>query len=198
MENFYIQPGIEKETVNGIREISLFTNAFTNRKIFIFGDIEAKTVYSFTAQMLYLMEESTNPIDIYINSPGGEVDAGLAIYDIIQSCESPINMYCVGIAASMGALLFASGQKGRRFILPHSRVMIHEPLITGGLGGSASTIKSTADSIIQTRNLINGILSKHTGKNIAEINKATDHDNYMSATKAIEFGLCDRIVEKLN
>lgn len=197
MENMMFQPAVERESVNGIQEISLYTNAFTNRKVFLFGPIDEKTVYTFTAQMLYLMEDEQSPIDLYINSPGGEVNSGLAIYDLIQLCKAPINMYCIGMAASMGALIFAGGKKEHRFILPHSKVMIHEPLIPNGVGGSASSIKSTADSILQTRELLNGILAKHTGKTIEEINKATDHDNFMTAEEAIEFGLCDKVAVRI-
>ena len=197
MENMMYQPAVERESVNGIQEVSLYTNAFSNRKLFLFGPIDEKTVYTFTAQMLYLMEDEQSPIDIYINSPGGEVNSGLAIYDLIQSCKAPINMYCIGMAASMGALIFAGGKKGHRFMLPHSKVMIHEPLIPNGVGGSASSIKSTADSILQTRELLNGILAKHTGKTLEEINKATDHDNFMTANEAIEFGLCDKVATRI-
>lgn len=197
MENMMYQPAVERESVNGIQEVSLYTNAFSNRKMFLFGPIDEKTVYTFTAQMLYLMEDEQSPIDIYINSPGGEVNSGLAIYDLIQSCKAPINMYCIGMAASMGALIFAGGKKGHRFVLPHSKVMIHEPLIPNGVGGSASSIKSTADSILQTRELLNGILAKHTGKTLEEINKATDHDNFMTANEAIEFGLCDKVATRI-
>lgn len=197
MENMMYQPAVERESVNGIQEVSLYTNAFSNRKLFLFGPIDEKTVYSFTAQMLYLMEDEQSPIDIYINSPGGEVNSGLAIYDLIQSCKAPINMYCIGMAASMGALIFAGGKKGHRFMLPHSKVMIHEPLIPNGVGGSASSIKSTADSILQTREILNGILAKHTGKTLEEINKATDHDNFMTANEAIEFGLCDKVATRI-
>lgn len=197
MDNLMIQPAVERESVNGIQEVSLYTNAFTNRKIFLFGPIDEKTVYIFTAQMLYLMEDEQSPIDIYINSPGGEVNSGLAIYDLIQSCKAPVNMYCIGMAASMGALIFAGGRKGHRYILPHSQVMIHEPLIPNGVGGSASSIKSTADSILQTREMLNGILAKHSGKTLEEINKATDHDNFMTAEEAIKFGLCDKVVNRI-
>lgn len=198
MENMMYQPAVERESVNGIQEISLYTNAFSNRKMFLFGLIDENTVYTFTAQMLYLMEDEQSPIDIYINSSGGEVNSGLAIYDLIQSSKAPINMYCIGMAASMGALIFAGGKKGHRFIFPHSKVMIHEPLIPNGVGGSASSIKSTADSILQTRELLNGILAKHTGKTLEEINKATDHDNFMTADEAIEFGLCDKVATRID
>lgn len=197
MENMMYQPAIERESVNGIKEVSLYTNAFTNRKVFLFGLIDEKTVHTFTAQMLYLMEDELSPIDIFINSPGGDVNSGLAIYDLIQLCKAPVNMYCMGMAASMGALILAGGKKGHRFIMPHSQVMIHEPLIPNGVGGSASSIKSTADSILQTRELLNGILAKHTGKTLEEINKATDHDNFMTADEAIEFGLCDKVTARI-
>ena len=197
MSNNYCVPALEKESANGIQSVSLVTECFTNRKIFLFGEIDETLVYSFTMQLLTLMEDEQSEIDIYVNSPGGEVNSGLAIYDLVQSCKAPINMYCIGIAASMAALIFAGGEKGRRFILPHSKVMIHEPLIPNGVGGSASSIKSTADSILQTRELLNGILAKHTGKTLEEINKATDHDNFMTAKEAIEFGLCDNITKGL-
>lgn len=197
MENMMIQPAVERESVNGIQQISLYTNAFSNRKIFLFGTIDDNTVYMFTAQMLYLMEDEQSPINIYINSLGGEVNSGLAIYDLIQSCKAPVNMYCIGMAASMGALIFAGGRKGHRFILPHSQVMIHEPLIPNGVGGSASSIKSTAEAILKTRELLNGILAKHSGKSLEEINNATDYNNFMTAEEAIQFGLCDMVVERI-
>ncbi len=190
-------PSIERESVNGIEQVSLETDAFTNRKIFLFGLIDEKQVYGFTMQMLYLMEDEQSPIDIFINSPGGEVNAGLAIYDLIQSCKAPLNMYCIGMAASMGAVIFAGGQRGRRYILPHSQVMIHEPLVLGGVGGSASSIKNTADSILQTRALLNGILAKHTGRSIKQVDRATNYDHFMSAQEAVKFGLCDKITESL-
>lgn len=197
MANNYSVPALEKESANGIQQVSLITDAFTNRRLFLFGEIDQNLVFSFTMQMLSLMEDEQSEISIYINSPGGEVNAGLAIYDLIQSCRAPINMYCIGMAASMGALIFAGGQKGRRFILPHSKVMIHEPLILNGIGGSASSVKSTADSILQTRELLNGILAEHSGKTLEEINKATDHDNFMKAEEAIKFGLCDEVVTRI-
>ena len=193
----YMIPAVQRESVNGIQQISLSTELFSNRKIFLFGEINEAMVYSFTMQLMGLMEDELSEIDIYINSPGGEVNAGLAIYDLLQSCKAPVNMYCIGLAASMGAVILSGGKNGHRFILPHSKVMIHEPLIPHGVGGSASSIKSTADSILQTRELLNGILAKHTGKTLDEINKATDHDNFMTAEEAVEFGLCDKIVESL-
>lgn len=187
-------PAVEEESCNGIREITLQTKHFSNRKIFLTGEVTEEMADSFVSELLYLVQ-SDEPIDIYINSPGGSVNAGLVIYDMIQACEGkvPINMYCIGMAASMGAVILAGGQKGRRFILPHSKCMIHEPLIQGGMGGSATTIKKTAESILETKSVINGILAKHTGKTIREIDKATAFDNYMNAEDAIKLGICDEI-----
>jgi ATP-dependent Clp protease protease subunit len=162
--------------------------------LFLTGEVTSEMANDFVSQMLYLAA-SDEPINIYINSPGGSVNAGLVIYDTIQALSEKleINMYCIGMAASMGAIILAGGQKGRRFILPHSKVMIHEPLISGGIGGSATSIKKTSDSILETKAITNGILAKHTGKSIKEINKATSFDNYMNAKEAIEFGICDEI-----
>lgn len=187
-------PAVEEESCNGTREITLRTKHFTNRKLFLTGEVTEEMANNFVSELLYLMEKK-EPVDIYINSPGGSVNAGLVIYDVLQACQEKleINMYCIGLAASMGAVILAGGQKGRRFILPHSKVMIHEPLIAGGMGGSATSIKKTADSILETKAITNGILSKHTGKPIEEIDEATSFDNYMNATEAIDFGICDEI-----
>lgn len=187
-------PAVEEETCNGAREIPLQTRHFTNRKLFLTGEVTDEMANAFVSEFLYLIQ-SNEPIDIYINSPGGSVNAGLVIYDLIQACEGkvPIHMYCVGMAASMGAVILAGGQKGRRYILPHSKCMIHEPLISGGMGGSASSIKKKAESILETKSITNGILAKHTGKTIEEIDEATSFDNYMNAEAAIEFGICDEI-----
>lgn len=187
-------PTIEDESFNGRQTIYLQTRQFSERKLFINGTVTDEMANNFVATMMYLAK-TNEPIDIYLNSPGGSVNAGLVIYDLIQECEGkiPVNIYCTGMGASMGAVILAGGQKGRRFILPHSKVMIHEPLITGGVGGSASSIKKTADSILDTRELINEILVKHTGKTKEEIEEATSFDNFMTAQEAIEFGLCDEI-----
>ncbi|MBR6326048.1 MAG: ATP-dependent Clp protease proteolytic subunit [Lachnospiraceae bacterium] len=187
-------PSVEEESCNGLHQISLQTRHLTNRKLFLTGEVTDAMANDFVSELLYLAE-TQEPIDIYINSPGGSVSAGLVIYDVIQACENkvPINMYCIGMAASMGAVILAGGQKGRRFILPHSKCMIHEPLISGGMGGSATSIKKTAESILETKAITNGILAKHTGKTIEEIDEATAFDNFMNAEEAIAFGLCDEI-----
>lgn len=193
----YQLPALETETSNGTSTVGIATRLYTNRKIFLFGEINEETVYSFTIQMMGLAQDEAAPIDIYINSPGGEIQAGLVIYDLIRGCRAPVNLYCVGLAASMAALLLASGEKGRRFILPHSKVMIHEPLISGGMGGSATTIKETADAILRVREVVNGILAEHTGHTMEEIAKATDHDNFMTSQEAIDFGICDKICKNI-
>ena len=186
--------GILEDTSEGIREVKLSSKLFTNRKIFLLGEVTDVMANDFVSKILYL-KESNEPINIYINSPGGSVNAGLVIYDTIQSLKDKIeiNLYCIGRAASMGAVILVGGQKGHRYILPHSEVMIHEPLISGGFGGSATTIKRTAESILETKEIINGILSEHTGKTVKEIDEATAFDNYMNAEKAVEFGICDEI-----
>lgn len=186
-------PSIEVESAHGTREVSLAARHLTNRRIFLKGGIDGDMADNFLSQFMYLEQESDEPVTVYINSPGGEVNAGLMIYDTIQGSRVPVNMVCTGMAASMAAILLAGGQKGRRYILKHSKVMIHEPLISNGVGGSASSIKNISDSIMETRGIVNGILAEHTGKSLEEINEATHFDNYMNAEEAIEFGICDEI-----
>ncbi|MCR5099305.1 MAG: ATP-dependent Clp protease proteolytic subunit [Lachnospiraceae bacterium] len=190
-------PSIEVESAHGTREVSLSTRHLMNRRMFLTGEINADMANAFLSQLLYLEQEPEDPVTIYINSPGGEVTSGLMIYDAIQGSGLTINMLCAGTAASMAAVLLAGGQKGRRFILPHSKVMIHEPLISHGVGGSASSIKNISDSILETRSIVNGILAEHTGKKIDEIDKATDHDNYMNSAEAVDFGICDRVIDHI-
>lgn len=190
-------PSIEVESAHGTREVSLTTRHLMNRCIFLTGSINTETADQFVSQYLYLEQESNDPITIYINSPGGEVNAGLVIYDTIQGSTLPINMICTGMAASMAAIIFAGGQKGRRYILPHSKVMIHEPLLSNGVGGSATSIKNISDSILETKKICNTILAKHTGKTIKEIDKATGYDHYMNANEAIKFGICDAVTDKI-
>jgi ATP-dependent Clp protease protease subunit len=190
-------PSIEVEGAHGTREVSLTTRHLMNRNIFLTGEINQQMANNFLSEFLFLENESRDPVTIYINSPGGEVNAGLMIYDVIQGSSLPINMVCAGMAASMAAIILAGGQKNRRLILKHSKVMIHEPLISNGVGGSATSIQNISESIIETRNICNGILAEHTGKNIEEINKATSFDNYMNATEAIKFGICDKIIDSV-
>lgn len=197
MNHFILNPCVEIESHNGIREVGIYTRHLGKRRIFLNGEINSESANAIVAQLLYLQDESEEPIYIYINSHGGEINAGLYIYDVLQSMTIPVYMYCTGMAASMAALLLAGGQPGRRFILPHSKTMIHEPLLTGGVGGSATSIRNISDSILETRKIVNGILVKHTGKTLKEVNKATSFDNYMNAEKSVEFGICDKVVNSL-
>ena len=190
-------PAVTIESHNGTREIQLYSELLSNRNIFLQGEITEETANEFLTQFLYLTSQSSDEIKLYINSPGGNITAGLVIYDLIQSSPAPIKLYCTGMAASMAAIILAGGQKGSRYILPHSKVMIHEPLIAGGVGGSATSIKNIADSILETRKLVNEILSKHTGKTIEEIEESTSFDNYLNAEEAVKFGLCDQIIPGL-
>lgn len=190
-------PSVEVETNAGTREVALDTKHFMNRKIFLTGAIEEESVNRLVSQIMYLTQENQEPIDIYINSGGGEVNAGLLLYDVLQGLDTPVNMYCMGMAASMAAVILAGGQKGRRFILPHSKTMIHEPLISGGVGGSATSIKNISENILSTKALLNGILAKHTGKTCEEVDEATAYDHYMTAEESVAFGLCDEIVTKI-
>ena len=187
-------PAVEEESCNGVNVVPLRTRHFSNGRLFLTGEVTEEMANDFVSQMLYLMEKG-EPVEIYINSPGGSVNAGLVIYDMIQACAEKIDidLYCVGLAASMGAVILAGGKKGHRFILPHSKVMIHEPLIAGGMGGSATSIKKTADSILETKAVTNGILARHTGKTMEEIDEATSFDNFMNAEEAVKFGICDAI-----
>lgn len=179
---------------NGISLVPVNSKLLSERKIFLEGDITAESANEFVkAIMLLVKENSEKPIDIYIHSPGGEVNAGLLIYDTLKGLQTEINLHCIGIAASMAAIILASGKKGHRFILPHSKTMIHEPLIAGGVGGSATSIKRTAESIMETKRIAVELLAKDTGRTEREVESAISFDNYMNAEEAIEFGICDSI-----
>ena len=191
-------PSIEEESVHGIREVSLNTWHLMNSNILLTGDINAEMANAFLSQFLFLEKSPEKPVTILINSHGGEVNAGLMIYDVINKSNLEINMVCTGIAASMAAIILAGGKKGHRYILKHSKIMIHEPLIANGVGGSATSIKNISESILETRKILNGILAEHTGKTIEEVNAATSYDNFMNADEAIEFGICDSVIERIN
>ncbi|MCD8090609.1 MAG: ATP-dependent Clp protease proteolytic subunit [Clostridiales bacterium] len=174
------------------------TRLLSERVIFIEGEITAESANEFKQTVMYLLYESDDkPISIQINSYGGSVEAGLLIYDIIKGLETEVNICCTGIAASMAAIIFAGGQKGRRFILPHSRVMIHEPFVSGGIGGSAATIQKTAESIIEAKKNIIELLTADTGKTEKEIEAAISYDNFLNAHEAVRFGIADKVVKKL-
>ncbi len=185
---------VQIKSSNGITTVPINTKLMTERKIFIEGEINEETACRFVKQVLLLSSEnSEKPIDVFITSPGGEINSGLLIYDTIQGCKTPIRTFCMGRAFSMGAVLFACGNHGR-YILPHSEVMLHEPLLGGKVGGNASSIRSISESLLETKKKLNQILAQHTGKTEEEIEEATKFDHYYSAEESVEFGLADKIV----
>ena len=182
---------------NSITLMSLDTRLGEDRCVFVEGEIDARAAGEFCKQLLVMNRESqTQPITVLLNSPGGEINQGLLMYDAIRGSAAPVRTVCMGQACSMAAILLACGDpKHGRYILPNSTVMIHEPLIRGGFGGKTSSIKSISDSLIETRKKLNGILAKHTGHTVAEIDEATAYDHYFSAEEAVAYGLCDKVVD---
>jgi ATP-dependent Clp protease protease subunit len=188
-------PMVVEQTARGERAYDIFSRLLKERVVFIVGPIEDHMANLVVAQLLFL--ESENPdkdISLYINSPGGAVTAGMAIYDTMQFIKPDVGTLCVGQAASMGALLLAGGAKGKRFVLPHSRIMIHQPL--GGFQGQATDIDIHAREILRTRDTLNEILAHHTGQPIEKIQEDTERDNFMSAAEAVEYGLVDQVLER--
>jgi ATP-dependent Clp protease, protease subunit len=186
-------PMVVEQTARGERAYDIYSRLLKERVIFLVGPVEDYMANLVVAQLLFL--ESENPekdIAIYINSPGGSVSAGLAIYDTMQFIKPDISTICVGQAASMGAVLLAGGSKGKRFCLPHSRVMIHQPL--GGFQGQATDIEIHAREILDARDRLNAILAKHTGQSIDTIRKDTDRDNFMTGEQARAYGLIDSML----
>lgn len=167
-----------------------------DRAIFLENVIDDEMAAGFFKQVMHLAKKP-GPIKVFIFSSGGSVTAGKAIYDVMQCCSEEVHTYCIGAASSMAAILLAAGSKGHRYILPHAEVMIHEVLVPGGVGGSATNIRKISESIDATKQIMNGILAKHTGKSIEEIDEATSYDHFMTAEEAIEFGICDHIIESL-
>lgn len=183
---------------HGITLVPVTSKLLAERKIFIEDEITSASACDIVRSLMLLVKEDPNkPIDIYINSPGGRVDAGLMIYDTLKGMKTEVNLHCIGMAASMAAVILAGGKKGHRYILPHSKTMIHEPLISGGVGGSATSIQRTAESIMETKRLTVELLAKDTGKKEKEIEAAVSFDNYMNAEESIAFGLCDSIEYEL-
>lgn len=185
---------VQVKSSNGITMVPVETRLLADRKIFIEGEINAEAACEFVKKVMLLNSESSDKtIDILINSPGGEINSGMLMYDVIQSSKAPIRTFCIGRAYSMGAVLFACGNHGR-YMLPHSELMIHEPLISNRVGGSTSSIKSISDSLLETKRKMNLILAKHTGKTEEEIELATSFDHYLTPEESIDFGMCDEIV----
>ncbi len=186
-------PMVVEQTARGERAYDIYSRLLKERVVFIVGPIEDQVANLVVAQLLYL--ESENPdkdIHLYINSPGGAVSSGLSIYDTMQFVKPDISTICVGQAASMGAVLLAGGANGKRFCLPHSRVMIHQPI--AGFQGQASDIDIHAREVLQTRDRLNSLLAKHTGQPLKRIQKDTDRDHFLSGEEAVEYGLIDTVL----
>ena len=188
-------PMVVEQTARGERAYDIFSRLLKERVVFLVGPVEDHIANLVVAQLLFL--ESENPdkdIHFYINSPGGSVTAGLAIYDTMQFIKPAVSTLCIGQAASMGAVLLAAGAAGKRFALPNSRVMIHQPL--GGFRGQASDIEIHAREMLKIRDLLNDILSRHTGRGVEQIRQDTDRDNFLSANEALEYNLIDKVIDK--
>lgn len=188
-------PMVVEQTGHGERSFDIFSRLLNDRIIFLSDEVNDTTASLVVAQMLFLeAQDPDKDIAFYINSPGGSVTAGMAIYDTMNFIKCDVSTICIGMAASMGAFLLSSGTKGKRFALPNSEIMIHQPL--GGAKGQASDIKIQAELILRTRDNLNKILSANTGKPLEVIERDTERDNYMTAKEALEYGLIDKIFEK--
>ena len=190
-------PYVIEQTNKGERSFDIFSRLLKDRIIFLSEDVNNVTASLVVAQLLFLeSEDPDKEISLYINSPGGSITDGMAIVDTINYIKSPVSTICVGMAASMGAVLLASGEKGRRFATPNSEILIHQPLISGGLSGQTTEIKIHADHMVRTREKLNKLLSDRTGQSLETIERDTERDNYMTAEEALKYGLIDGILGK--
>lgn len=194
IHNNLLIPMVVEQTGRGERSYDIYSRLLKERVIFLVGPVTDASANLVVAQLLFL--EAENPdqdIHFYINSPGGSVTAGMSIYDTMNFIKPDVSTLCLGQAASMGAFLLSAGAKGKRFALPHSRVMIHQPLISGGLGGQASDIEIHARELLKMKAKLNELLAKHSGQPLEKIERDTDRDNFMSAEEAMRYGLVDQI-----
>ena len=199
IRNNTLIPTVIEQSGRGERAFDIYSRLLKERIIFLVGEVNDHTANLVVAQLLFL--ESENPdkdIYFYINSPGGSVTAGMSIYDTMNFIKPDVQTLCLGQAASMGAMLLAAGAKGKRFALPHSRVMIHQPLIGGGLGGQASVIEIHARELLKMKDTLNRLLAQHTGQPLERVERDTDRDNFMSAQAAAEYGLIDKVIASRN
>ncbi len=195
IQNNHLVPTVIEQSGRGERAFDIYSRLLKERIIFLVGPVDDHTANLVVAQLLFL--ESENPdkdIYFYINSPGGSVSAGMSIFDTMNFIKPDVQTLCLGQAASMGAFLLSAGAKGKRFALPNSRIMIHQPLISGGLGGQASDIEIHARELIKLKEKLNNLLAKHTGQPLEKIERDTDRDNFMSAQTAMEYGLIDKVI----
>ncbi|MCK6438898.1 MAG: ATP-dependent Clp protease proteolytic subunit [Planctomycetes bacterium] len=192
--DYYPVPYVIEKTSRGERSYDIYSRLLEDRIVFIQGAITNQMANAVMAQMLFLLKENKNQdIQVYINSPGGDVYAGLAIYDTMQYVQCNVSTTCIGLAASMGAVLLAAGTKGKRYALPNSRIMVHQPW--GGAGGTAIDISIQTKEIVYLKKSLNGILAKHTGKSLEQVEKETDRDYYLSGKEASEYGLIDEVIQ---
>lgn len=187
-------PVVVDKDIEGERSYDIFSRLLKERIVFISGEINDSLANSVIAELLYLDSINHEDISIYINSPGGVITSGMAIYDTMNFVKSDVSTICIGMAASMAAFLLSSGCTGKRYILPNADVMIHQPL--GGAEGQATDIKIAADRILHLRNKLNKILAKNTGKALSKIEKDTERDNYLTAEEALKYGIVDKIIKK--
>ncbi len=186
-------PYVVEQTNRGERSYDIFSRLLNDRIIVLSDEVNDATASIVVAQLLYLEgQDAEKDISLYINSPGGSVTAGMAIYDTMQYIKCDVSTICIGMAASMGAFLLSSGAKGKRYALPNSEIMIHQPL--GGARGQATEIKIVADHILKTREKLNRILAENTGRSVEEIARDTERDNYLTAQEAMEYGLVDKVI----
>ncbi|MCR5185931.1 MAG: ATP-dependent Clp protease proteolytic subunit [Clostridia bacterium] len=193
-------PYVIEQTSRGERSYDIFSRLLKDRIIFLAEDVNSTSASLVVAQLLFLeSEDPDKEINFYINSPGGSITDGMAIVDTINYIKCPVSTICVGMAASMGAVLLASGAKGKRYATPNSEILIHQPLIAGGgLSGQTTEIKIHADHLVKTREKLNKLLADRTGQSLEKIMQDTERDNYMSAQEALEYGLIDGILDKRN
>ena len=194
--NNYLVPTVIEQNGRGERAFDIYSRLLKERIVFLVGPVTDESANLVVAQLLFL--ESENPdkdIFFYINSPGGSVTAGMSIYDTMNFIKPDVSTSCLGQAASMGAFLLSAGEKGKRFALPNSRIMIHQPLISGGLAGQASDIEIHAKELLKIKEKLNRLLAKHCDRDLADFERDTDRDNYMSADEAKEYGLIDQVLE---
>lgn len=197
LEKNSLVPYVIEQTAKGERSYDIFSRLLKDRIIFLGEDVNPTSASLVIAQLLFLeSEDPDKEIFLYINSPGGSITDGLGIVDTMNYIKCPVSTICVGMAASMGAVLLASGEKGKRLATPNAEILIHQPLISGGLSGQATEIKIHADHMVRTREKLNKILSDRTGQPIEVINRDTERDNYMTAEEALKYGLIDGIVER--
>lgn len=190
-------PYVVEQTSRGERSYDIFSRLLNDRIIMLSDQVNDATASLVVAQLLYLESQDTEKdISLYINSPGGSITSGMAIYDTMQYIKCDVSTICIGMAASMGAFLLSSGAKGKRFALPNSEIMIHQPLISGGLSGQCTDIKIHSDHLLRTRQKMNELLADHTGKSLEQIQIDTERDNYMTAQEAMDYGLIDKVIVK--